>query len=317
MTAEVNRSQLRDALKLLVDVIQLSRHPLTQLSLIQARIQARPDPGGQTALLNADLKRGQALYDLLYEAILSLKPPTGDETFENKHWRPYLILHHQYVRGMRPVQLSKLWHIDRSTYSHELSRAIDKLGELLVAWEEGRAIVAFSTPLPHPSTTDGAPAENGASDIAPTTESATSPSLSPAPDLVQVPVPTLTYARGSNGHGVNGHGLNGHGLNGHGLNGHGLNGHGLNGHGVNGHGLNGHASDIHTPVERDRLIQQAVQYLTAGNRLEGRACALTGIPGVGKTFLALAVAHHESIQAHFPDGMLWITLERIPDQSMV
>lgn len=36
--------------------------------------------------------------------------------------------------------------------------------------------------------------------------------------------------------------------------------------------------------------------------------AFHGLPGVGKTSLAIAVAHDDQIQAHFPDGILWAGL---------
>lgn len=56
--------------------------------------------------------------------------------------------------------------------------------------------------------------------------------------------------------------------------------------------------------------QQTVQMLT--ERLTSHATngvlALWGLPGVGKTTLALAVAHHPQITAHFVDGVLWAGL---------
>src|SRR5262249_22974519 len=41
--------------------------------------------------------------------------------------------------------------------------------------------------------------------------------------------------------------------------------------------------------------------------------ALYGLPGVGKTTLAVALAHDHTIQDHFEDGILWAGLGPHPD----
>ncbi|MBX3002190.1 MAG: tetratricopeptide repeat protein [Caldilineaceae bacterium] len=41
--------------------------------------------------------------------------------------------------------------------------------------------------------------------------------------------------------------------------------------------------------------------------------ALQGLPGIGKTALALAIAHHPQIKQTFPDGQFWISLGPQPD----
>jgi len=41
--------------------------------------------------------------------------------------------------------------------------------------------------------------------------------------------------------------------------------------------------------------------------------SLNGLPGVGKTTLAVAVAHDPEIRTHFPDGVLWAPLGTTPD----
>lgn len=52
-------------------------------------------------------------------------------------------------------------------------------------------------------------------------------------------------------------------------------------------------------------------------RLRGRGntalTALNGLPGVGKTALALALAHDASLRAHFQDGILWAGLGPTPN----
>lgn len=56
-------------------------------------------------------------------------------------------------------------------------------------------------------------------------------------------------------------------------------------------------------IIKDRLL--ARQFVTVS--------AVRGLPGVGKTTLALALAHDAEIRAAFPDGVLWTGLGRDPD----
>jgi tetratricopeptide (TPR) repeat protein/transcriptional regulator with XRE-family HTH domain len=63
-------------------------------------------------------------------------------------------------------------------------------------------------------------------------------------------------------------------------------------------------------IGRDPLLAQLKARLLAGETLV--LSALQGLPGVGKTALALALAHDEEVRAHFADGLLWIGLGRTP-----
>ncbi|HEX6482332.1 MAG TPA: tetratricopeptide repeat protein [Ktedonobacteraceae bacterium] len=56
-------------------------------------------------------------------------------------------------------------------------------------------------------------------------------------------------------------------------------------------------------VGRDHELDQIKQRLFAGTSVT--LTALNGLPGVGKTTLAIALAHDPEIQAHFSDGILW------------
>lgn len=64
-------------------------------------------------------------------------------------------------------------------------------------------------------------------------------------------------------------------------------------------------------VGRDDLILHLKQRLLAGERVA--LSALNGLPGVGKTALATALAHDEEVRAHFSDGILWAGLGYQPD----
>jgi tetratricopeptide (TPR) repeat protein len=62
---------------------------------------------------------------------------------------------------------------------------------------------------------------------------------------------------------------------------------------------------------RDELLHDLKQQLLAGKSLA--LSALNGLPGVGKTALAIELAHDRNILAQFHDGILWAGLGRRPD----
>ncbi|MEZ4641775.1 MAG: NB-ARC domain-containing protein [Chloroflexota bacterium] len=61
---------------------------------------------------------------------------------------------------------------------------------------------------------------------------------------------------------------------------------------------------------RDELIASLIDRLTNGDNL---ALSAEGQPGVGKTALAVALAHHHEVLAHFQDGILWAGLGKQAD----
>ena len=71
------------------------------------------------------------------------------------------------------------------------------------------------------------------------------------------------------------------------------------------------ALPTHCPslVGRQGLLEALKQKLRCGTS----ALALNGLPGIGKTALALSLAHDEQVLARFPDGVLWASLGREAD----
>src|SRR5579863_7578399 len=67
----------------------------------------------------------------------------------------------------------------------------------------------------------------------------------------------------------------------------------------------------HGLVGRDELLRKLKERLLTGKRVA--ISALNGLPGVGKTALATALAHDEEVRAHFSDGILWAGLGYEPD----
>ncbi len=53
---------------------------------------------------------------------------------------------------------------------------------------------------------------------------------------------------------------------------------------------------------REELMNKVVGQLISGNAL---AFSAEGLPGVGKTTMAVAVCHHKQLLGHFTDGILW------------
>jgi tetratricopeptide (TPR) repeat protein len=67
----------------------------------------------------------------------------------------------------------------------------------------------------------------------------------------------------------------------------------------------------HEVIGRDELVTVLKEQLFAGHSLA--LSAINGLPGVGKTTLAVLLAHDNDVQSHFPDGVLWVGLGRDPD----
>lgn len=67
----------------------------------------------------------------------------------------------------------------------------------------------------------------------------------------------------------------------------------------------------HALVGRDVLLDRIKQQIMNGNH--AAPMALSGLPGVGKTTLAVALAHDPAVREHYPDGVLWVGLGRNPN----
>ncbi|WP_376795256.1 NB-ARC domain-containing protein [Thermogemmatispora sp.] len=65
------------------------------------------------------------------------------------------------------------------------------------------------------------------------------------------------------------------------------------------------------PIGRDQLLAQLKAQLM--REQSSNTVALYGLPGVGKTTLALAIVHDPEVQAHFHEGILWGRLGSEPD----
>ncbi len=67
----------------------------------------------------------------------------------------------------------------------------------------------------------------------------------------------------------------------------------------------------HSLVGRNELLNDLKRRLFSRKTLT--LSALRGLPGVGKTALAVALAHDPEVQQHFSDGVLWAGLGRMAD----
>lgn len=72
--------------------------------------------------------------------------------------------------------------------------------------------------------------------------------------------------------------------------------------------MRGNTSSV---LGRDSLLLQTKQYLLEGDR--SRLAALSGLPGIGKTTLAVMLAKDREMLAHFRDGVLWAGLGHRPN----
>ena len=67
-------------------------------------------------------------------------------------------------------------------------------------------------------------------------------------------------------------------------------------------------------VGRDQWVETMTQRLRGGNAV---SVAVHGLPGVGKSALAVVLAHHPDVLACFSDGVLWAGLGPAPDVMSV
>lgn len=64
-------------------------------------------------------------------------------------------------------------------------------------------------------------------------------------------------------------------------------------------------------IGRDEMFSQLKERLCSGRNVG--LTAINGLPGVGKTTLAVALAHDDDVLEHFHDGILWVGLGPRPN----
>ena len=74
----------------------------------------------------------------------------------------------------------------------------------------------------------------------------------------------------------------------------------------------GALSSVNTLLGRQDVFMQVKERLFAGDNVA--LTALGGLPGIGKTALAVALARDQQVQAHFRDGILWAGLGPHPNR---
>ena len=224
---DLNVKSLRKALKAWSDTAALGAHPLAGWEIVEA--QRRAQGYEETAA-----GRGLALRALLRKAIESLAPERGNPAFEDRRWRPHLILKQRYIDDFSPDYIAGQLAIARSTYNHEQLRAEKALLARLLEWSE-RASPASATEAP---------------------DQEFPYARAPAPFMAPQQPPK---------------------------------------------GL----------IGRSKLFGELRSMLTGGT--PEQKLALHGLPGVGKTALAIELAHDPEVRKAYPDGVLWVGLGQSPD----
>jgi tetratricopeptide (TPR) repeat protein len=174
---------------------------------------------------------GLALHEILEQSIASLRPDDSPPVMLEKRWRPYVIIHAQFLEGRSPEYIQEQLHIARGTYFAEQKRAFTLLADMIQKREE--QLTCNPAPLP---------LEHGAAGVV--------PYLVPS-------LPALPF------------------------------------------------------IGRDSLMTQLKKELLTSN--PRTITALNGLPGVGKTRIALELAYDPALRQHFTDGVLWVGLGRNPD----
>lgn len=118
---------------------QLGAKPMAVLPAIQAQRMAAGYPSTPAGA-------GMALCDVIAQQIDALQPNHGSEPqFEDRRWRPYLILKLCYLEGVPRDALASKLFIDRGTYNHEQARAIDMLAERIADLDNAKAAINITS----------------------------------------------------------------------------------------------------------------------------------------------------------------------------
>lgn len=136
------------ALRLLHNPQKLEGHPLTECAMVEDAIRL----SGRT---DSELERARTLREILPRAIRELQPSDGEPNAKEQRWRPFIILHGEYVAerhwelvfyDLRPDLQSAMpdargsyiedYTLPQRTYQAWRREAIDRLLDILRDWEE-------------------------------------------------------------------------------------------------------------------------------------------------------------------------------------
>jgi uncharacterized protein YegL len=120
----LSRKQVRRALRAWKQAAVLGQQSLARLAVVNGRHQT----AGYTETTTGC---GTAVRDVLQEALNRIKPDETESDNHKKQWRPYIILHRQYVQSDPPDVIADDLGIARSTYNHTQAAALDMLADIL------------------------------------------------------------------------------------------------------------------------------------------------------------------------------------------
>ena len=203
----------------------LGGNPLTGLLAAQARHQ-------EAGYTQTPVGYGLALRDIFQTAVERLRPNGGPPNFQEKRWRPYIILIEQYLHSRNPDWVKEQLHVSKGTYYGEQERALEMLAEILLK-DEIESGSRIGTRMQ---------------------------------EMGPYKAPRMAPMR-----------------------------------------------PAHAFIGRDQLFSQLKdQLLKEGGQA---TIALAGLPGVGKTAMAVELAHDPEVLEYFRDGILWTGLGRQFDRT--
>lgn len=122
---------VESALRRLYDPMYLGDHPLSQLRIVQAAIDAQ----GESACC---LLRGNAVSALLTRAVEQLRPSgpvPGRTLIPERMWHPYLILYSAYIQDQHNVRIMSWLQISEGTFNRTRRRAVRAVTNTVGAME--------------------------------------------------------------------------------------------------------------------------------------------------------------------------------------
>jgi GAF domain-containing protein len=127
-------SSVEDALRRLYDYSYLGEHELSQLLVVQKRLEGQ-EPGSVT-----HIDCGKALSEFLVQGIQKLRPEGPEPkplTVPSREWHQFLILHSAYVSGKPTRDIMGRLYIGEGTFNRTRRRALQGLAKAVQEMEQG------------------------------------------------------------------------------------------------------------------------------------------------------------------------------------
>jgi hypothetical protein len=133
---------VENALKRLYDVNHLGDHPLSQLRIVQERIETHESKA-------SFIQRAKAIQQVLTQSIEELKPdgPLPVRTsIPHRGWHPYLVLYQGYIEGDNNDSIMRWLQISEGTFNRTRRTALHAVVRVIREMEQRHSLRCSTAP---------------------------------------------------------------------------------------------------------------------------------------------------------------------------